>query len=721
MIQIPLCNFGLWRLSLLAALLERPVKVSLLPWRLDVNTKWLGWGHKASAGRAAWYAKQSGGQLVRLEDGFIRSFGTGQNFPPLSLVVDEQGIYYDSTQPSSLESLLASPVDLLSGTDREVERARALVLGHRLSKYNHAPDGDVEGAGVASTGSARTGGRVLVVDQTAGDLSVSLGGASAQIFTAMMAAARAENPQATIYVKTHPEVTSGRKGGYLTQVQSSELNGQRTVVLREAVNPLSLVEQMDRVYVVTSTMGFEALLAGKPVSVFGMPWYAGWGVTDDRLTNSPAYARRTRTRSVQELFAAAYFHYTRYLNPVSHELGTIFDVINWLALQREMATRMHGASRAGRVMGIGFRRWKAANLKPMLGLLAKQVKFVPTVQAAEAMAPNPGDTLVCWGAQAPVGLADMARACRARLLHVEDGFVRSVGLGSDLIRPLSLVLDERGIYFDATRPSDLEHMLSSREFGHDDLARAQAVRAFIVQHGITKYNLEPRHAVNWQAGGRPVVLVPGQVEDDASIALGCTTVNTNLGLLQAVRLARPEAFIVYKPHPDVLSRNRKGRVALLAARQFADHIEAGVSVVTCIEAADEVHTMTSLTGFDALLRGKKVVTYGQPFYAGWGLTEDRAERVAAFGRRQRRLTLDELVAGALLHYPIYWDWDLKGYTTCEAVLRRIVEQRTALEASGGLHKLRVGWLRRQLRKITLLGWAMLNWSARRGSNPRPSA
>jgi capsular polysaccharide export protein len=289
------------------------------------------------------------------------------------------------------------------------------------------------------------------------------------------------------------------------------------------------------------------------------------------------------------------------------------------------------------------------------------------------------------------------------LLHVEDGFVRSVGLGSDLIRPQSLVLDERGIYFDATHPSDLEVMLATRSFTSEDLARAQAVRAFIVQHGITKYNLEPRDVAPWVAearvGGRTVVLVPGQVEDDASIRMGCTTVRTNLALLQAVRGALPNAFIVYKPHPDVASGNRKGRVALKAARQWADQIETTLSVVSCIDAVDEVHTMTSLTGFDALLRGKCVVTYGQPFYAGWGLTEDRAEQATAFERRTRRLSLDELVAGALLHYPIYWDWTLKGYTTCEAVLHRIVEERTALEANGGLAQLRTGWLRRQWRKL----------------------
>ena len=173
-------------------------------------------------------------------------------------------------------------------------------------------------------------------------------------------------------------------------------------------------------------------------------------------------------------------------------------------------------------------------------------------------------------------------------------------------------------------------------------------------------------------------------------------------LLQAVRAAKPDAFIVYKPHPDVLSGNRKGRLALQAARRWADQVEVRVSVVSCIEACDEVHTMTSLTGFDALLRGKPVVTYGQPFYAGWGLTQDRAENATAFFRRQRNLSLDELVAGALLHYPIYWDWDLKGYTTCEAVLNRILEERTALEKGAGLESLRTGWLRRQGRKLAVL-------------------
>ena len=418
------------------------------------------------------------------------------------------------------------------------------------------------------------------------------------------------------------------------------------------------------------------------------------GVTDDRQIEHPALVRRmVRQRSVDELFAAGYMQYTRYLNPQTHQQGTIFDVMAWLRYQRELGQRFEG-----RMVVVGFRRWKAKNVCAMLSLHPGKVVFVENAQAAAALQPQGADCLVCWGRVPPAGVAELAAQCGVRLLRMEDGFVRSVGLGSDLIPPQSFVLDAKGIYFDPSQPSELEDMLNTRAFTPQDMQRAQWVRDFIVRHGITKYNLEPLQAVQWPSAGRQVVLVPGQVEDDASIRFGCDTVqgvHTNLGLLQAARAQFPDAFIVFKPHPDVTSGNRVGCVALAVARQWADHVEVQASVVSCIEACDVVVTMTSLTGFDALLRGKQVVVHGRPFYAGWGLTQD----VLPVPRRERSLTLDELVAGALLHYPLYWDPVLKGYTTCEAVLRQLLAQREALAASGQLQRLRVGWLRRQWRKL----------------------
>ena len=262
--------------------------------------------------------------------------------------------------------------------------------------------------------------------------------------------------------------------------------------------------------------------------------------------------------------------------------------------------------------------------------------------AANAVAP--GSTLLLWGsAPEPAGLAQGVQVVR-----LEDGFLRSVGLGADLTRPVSWVMDDRGIYYDATRPSALEDLLQQGDFGAAELARAGELRGRIVQAGLTKYNLAGQR---WQppANGRPVVLAVGQVERDASIAWGACDIRTNLALLKAVRAERPDAWLVYKPHPDVVAGLRGEGDGEAQARAHCDELLLAGSMHEVLAQVDEVHVMTSLSGFEALLRGKPVVCWGHPFYAGWGLTRDRQ----AHPRRTRRLSLDELVAAALLRYPVY--------------------------------------------------------------------
>ncbi|AJQ93890.1 capsular polysaccharide biosynthesis protein [Gynuella sunshinyii] len=636
----------------------------------------IGWGQRPSTRRSRATAKRLNVPFIALEDGLLRSFGTGSHFPPLSLVIDHSGIYYDANTSSDLEKLLNSDRPLLTSDSLDIKTE---ICRLKLSKYNHAPVTQLKLKQPA----------ILVVDQTWGDMGVTLANADARTFQTMLTAAITENPDATIYIKTHPEVSSGQKAGYLTDIADTD----KIIKITGSVNPMSLIEQADKVYVVSSTMGFEALLLNKPVSCFGLPWYAGWGVTDDRQ-HCP---RRVRQRSIDELFSAAYLHYCRYLDPYTHQPGQILDVIRWLQHQRQMASQY-----SGRMIVIGWRRWRAHNLKPLLSLYPEKILFADTCSKAAKLQLRPDDCLLTWGQNEPEGLQQLSQAAGARVLRIEDGFIRSVGLGSDLIRPMSLVFDEQGVYFDPRYPSSLETILSHSRFDDKELLRAQNVRAFIVNHGISKYNVESRKPVNWNSQGKKILLVPGQVETDASILYGCTTVKTNLDLLKAARSADPDAFIVYKPHPDVMSLNRRGRLAMSAAAQWADHIETESSVVSCLDACHEVHTMTSLTGFDALLRNKKVVVYGQPFYAGWGLTVDKESDGIAFTRRQRKLSLDELVAGSLLRYPIYWDWSLNGYTSCESVLREIVEQRSALEHNGRLQTLQRGYLRRQGRKLRVL-------------------
>lgn len=255
-----------------------------------------------------------------------------------------------------------------------------------------------------------------------------------------------------------------------------------------------------------------------------------------------------------------------------------------------------------------------------------------------------GAHLLLWGSAPP----PQGVPADAHVVRLEDGFLRSVGLGADLTRPLSWVMDDQGIYYDATRPSALEQILQQGEFTAAELARAAALRERVVSAGLTKYNLAARR---WQRpeGARTVVLVPGQVETDASIARGALDIRTNLALLQTVRAARPEAWVVYKPHPDVVAGLRGQGAGEGDARQYCNEVLTEGAMHELLQQVDEVHVMTSLTGFEALLRHKPVVCHGHPFYAGWGLTTDRQPHP----RRTRRLTLDELVAGALLRYPVY--------------------------------------------------------------------
>jgi capsular polysaccharide export protein len=242
-----------------------------------------------------------------------------------------------------------------------------------------------------------------------------------------------------------------------------------------------------------------------------------------------------------------------------------------------------------------------------------------------------------------------------------------------------LVVDRHGVYFDPGEPSDLETLLNTAAIGPDERERAKALIELMLNRRVTKYNTELHRPLALDvAPGRPTLLVPGQVEDDASVRFGCDSIRTNEGLLRAVRKANPTGFIVYKPHPDTLARNRKGHIDAAMLRQLCDHVETEVDVIGCIEGVGEVHTMTSLAGFDALLRGRRVVTYGRPFYAGWGLTDDRLD----FPRRTRRLTLEELVAATLLRYPRYWRSDLGAFVSAESVVRLIAETRREIDGRG---------------------------------------
>ncbi len=652
----------------------------------------IGWGHKETAEGARRHAARHGLSYIALEDGFLRSLDLGcKGALALSMVVDHTGIYYDAAAPSDLENILNAEGWQTEAVLKTAREALDRILHLNLSKYNHAPDAEPDLVERALPG-AEPGPRVLLVDQTFGDAGISLGLAGPETFVNMLNAALERYPAANILVKTHPDVLAGRKKGCLTE--EARRRGLR--ILASDCTPLSLLRQVDVVYVVTSQMGFEALMLEKEVHCFGLPFYAGWGLTVDEGPVSP---RRTRKRSLLEVFAAACVLYARYVNPVQETRTGILQVLDLLAEQRRQNERNRGLHAC-----LGFRWWKKPYARAYLGSTGGAVRFFGSAQravkAAQA-ARAAGDSragVVVWSSSAGEDLQKRCDEAHVPLVRMEDGFIRSVGLGSDFNWPYSLVVDRKGIYYDPTRPSELEDILNTLA-SHPEhkalCARARDLRDFILQNRITKYNTGSEEALaelsglQEQACGRRLILVPGQVEDDASVRRGGFGMG-NLQLLQAVRAACPEAFVVYKPHPDVESGNRKGALPEETALRYADLILRQAPMGRLLELVQEVHTLTSQTGFEALLRGCRVVTYGGPFYAGWGLTEDRQ----TLERRTARLTLDELVAGTLLLYPSYYDWQNRMFCRAEDVCQRLMQPNGQLRGriwARLLNALRAAW------------------------------
>ncbi len=317
--------------------------------------------------------------------------------------------------------------------------------------------------------------------------------------------------------------------------------------------------------------------------------------------------------------AAAMLASSRWISPWTGAELSLSEGVEALSFLHAAARRNAGGFRL-----IGMSPWKRRCLAPFL--------TGPDGPPGEKGRP------VIWG----------AGAAPAGALRVEDGFLRSVGLGLRHTPPASLTFDDTAPYFDATQRNGFEDVVEEAEFTPRLIDRAARLRSRILELRLSKYNLASGAKPPLPPEGKEAILVPGQVETDASIRLGGVDIKTNRALLEQARRANPDAFIIYKPHPDVLTGLREGAVA--DAAEIADHVETKASPPDCLDWADHVVTITSLMGFEALMRGRRVTTLGRPFYAGWGLTNDLAPP-----HRSCSLSLDELIAAALILYPRYID------------------------------------------------------------------
>lgn len=285
-----------------------------------------------------------------------------------------------------------------------------------------------------------------------------------------------------------------------------------------------------------------------------------------------------------------------------------------------------------------------------------------------------------WGYKHPPFVEDFCRRRKIPFIRIEDGFIRSVALGATKAPPLSLCFDSPVLYYDPSAQSQLENILQTYDFAADSALLLRARRGIerLVGTRLSKYNTSQDVNIESIYGlkDRKRILVIGQVEDDMSILKGCERRMDNNDLVRIAAQENPGAHIIYKPHPEVLHGTRAARSRPEDIKDIAQVLDQDIALADAFETIDHVYTITSLSGFEALIRGIKVTCLGMPFYAGWGLTDDRQQ----CPRRSAQRTVEEIFAAAYLLYPKYFDPEQKKMITFEEALELLHSMRRAAAA-----------------------------------------
>ncbi len=603
------------------------------------NKKFYSWGMKRSG---KYFRNNYQKKVVFIEDGFVHSFGIKKKNIPLTICFDKNGIYYDCKSNNDLKEFFKEELN-----EKNAHRAKNIIKlwkEYSISKYNFP-----------SFIEPPSSPYILLIDQTFGDLSLYYGDSENNSFKRMFEFARNNWPNHKIVIKIHPDVINHKKKGC---IHSSYYLKKNVIVLADTGQINRLIENSTAVCVVTSQVGFEALIYGKDVHVFGRPFYSGLGLTIDHKFNNHDFEI-----TLDQLVFSSLVKYQICIDPRTKKKCEIEEIMNFIYISRE-ASKFFPKN----LEAINLTPWKARQINrffyPITGKRVKSFRRFKTKMK----------NIMVWGKDKRIE----KKISKENFISIEDGFIRSVGLGADLYPPLSLLFDKKGIHYDGSKSSDLEYLLQNFNVNHDEIIRARKIIDLLIKLKISKYNLSFKKEINLPNNvlNKKIIGVLGQVETDNSIIYGVpndTISKTNYALVEQVRRDFPNAYIIYKPHPDTEFGLRIKGKKESSIDENADFVANKISVENLFNKVDRVAVFTSLGGFEALIRGIPVSTYGFPFYAGWGLTDDKLHDHIWAKRRTRKMTIEELTFITLVKYPFYSSLKFNCISEVENIIEEIIQ------------------------------------------------
>lgn len=646
-------SFGMRDRKELEILLEAPIKYFRFPYGYEKVTAYLAWGYKPAGFRSKLYAQKHNKPCYVVEDGFLRSlYSSKASKTPLSIVFDKKGAYFDASIVTDLEELLVKKI-VTSEQKKEAREAIDFFTKNRLSKYCITTPPPTSNFDTHLLKSA-----IVLIDQTLGDASLEYGGVSQENIPSIVEDILANNKDKKIFLKTHPDVIFGKSESCF----SSLIQNERITKIPNDIALIDIFNQKPQIIALTSLAGFEALLHGCEVTCYGLPWYCGYGLTLDKHNDAKIVAQRRKPLSLEEIFYLAYMVYPLYLDPNTLQKGNFWDVAYYLS-----RCIKHIEKLSGTIYAFGFRPWKQKDVLPFFKTPFNQVLYVKNAEQAienKAILDNKNAKILVWSYKNQEDI-DIIKSHNPNIpiLRCEDGFIRSYGLGSDFIKPYSLAIDKNELYFyhSQDNPSEIQALLKEKSLPYIQ-EQVKNLHNAIIANSINKYNLEVIKSLPIKTTKRKILAI-GQVDGDASLKYGTDNnaiALSNQYLLDYAKSTYPDDFIIYKPHPDVISGNRGGMIK--NPYDYCDYYAAEESVLSCIESSDIVITMTSLSGFEALIREKKLDILGHPFYKNiaMDITDEK---------------LLDFIRSVFIDYPIYRNksfLDLPygtAFQTIEAILQ----------------------------------------------------
>ena len=618
-----------------------------------------GWGYRPSGIKAKSLALNKNKRYLSLEEGFIAKIPYLNDNTLISLAVDSVAPYFDTTEKTDLESLLIrikkedlpSNLNFLFEKWKElnpkkylnIEEQFALDLYPVNSKY------------------------VVIIDQISGDASLNEEIVGKRPFKRLLDFIVNNYPEMNVLIKKHPKEGSRNFLKSKKSAIAAELKHFKSlkVSFLSANFEIDLLRnQIQEVLVVNSLMGAELLLKGYNVRTFGSPWYSGWGLTEDEgLCERKQKIKKIISR--EELFYCAYVQYNKYVHPVTRKKCCFSDILEHLELQKKVINRF-----PRKLAVLNAQKWK----KPYYDKFM-QFSTLRYISEKDLHTLKREEGLISWGQRFNQSHLDYLRRKGFKVYQCEDGFLRSFGLGCEFTKPFSLSFDDKGLYANPKLGSSLAESISHSL----NCAQAKEARLFIKLFRslkLTKYMSIGSSLSNElldllvKNNEKRILLVCGQVSDDVSFLNSDFNLLTFQNLVNQLKKENPHSFLIYRPHPDCFKGIRQGEVDL----EGADFIDIKSNISSLIDLSDEVHVVNSLTGVEALMLGKKVVCWGNSWYSGRGLTEDKNSLIT----KKEPVSLEQLVYIAYIYNPIYFDYSSNQYTSVFNLLE-VIKSPTSVE------------------------------------------